>query len=157
MNEPTAEGIPLEDDEDSDEVVLGVGYAGREARGGKAQRMRTPEEAVDEGGGEEEAAAAVEASPEPENSGAEGMEEEEEQGIGEEWQVCAGDAWEEGDLLIEEADDADLLHSRWREQLAAHLTRAPSTALPLPPSPSTVCWLTHPPLALPPVTMRLPP
>jgi len=114
--------MTLEDDDGSEDIMLGVGYAGREARGGRGQRTQTPVAVVvDEGGEEEgeEAAAEEEASPEQEQSGAEEIEEEH---VPEEvWQVCAGEAWEEGDLLIEEADDADLLHSRWRaRRLAAH-------------------------------------
>lgn len=109
--------VQQEPDEDSDDVLLGIGYAGREDRSQsrRAAVCEDPEEtATDE--------------PEPvhdlddDQDEDQGTAEEEEQE--EVWKVCAGEAWEEGDILIEEAGDACLLHSRfvgsapWRKEFA---------------------------------------
>lgn len=96
--------------EDSDDVLLGIGYAGREARNKIQKRRVVVCEGAEDIATDEQTPAQHFDEDQDEEQGIVGVDMEEEE---EEWQVCAGEAWEEGDILIEEAGHADLLHSRW--------------------------------------------
>ena len=95
--------------EDSDDVLLGVGYAGREARDKSQKRNVVVCEDAEDTATDEPTPAQHFDEDQDAEQGNVGVDVEEE----EEWQVCAGEAWEEGDILIEEAGHAGLLHSRW--------------------------------------------